>query len=212
MEQQEHLKLKPEQKIGFFLLLVFGTLSLGLGVLHIRNTMYRPFALNNSVPPLSTTITQDQSHLRFRDTDNDAVNDFDELYVYKTSPYLADTDSDGITDGQEINNNSDPLCPQGQSCSNFNANVSIAPTSSSYAISALGEPPTTTLPLDLNSALSDPQQVRQLLLSAGMDPSALSAISDVDLMASVSSIMQSNSLNSMINANNATNTHTTSTS
>ena len=40
--------------------------------------------------------------LRFRDTDRDGLRIFDELYVYGTSPYIPDSDSDGDLDGEEI--------------------------------------------------------------------------------------------------------------
>jgi len=59
---------------------------------------------------------EDVSVLKQRDTDEDGLTDFEELYIYKTSPYLADTDSDGATDIDEIKNQEDPTCPQGQNC------------------------------------------------------------------------------------------------
>ena len=43
------------------------------------------------------------------DTDDDGLNDYDEVYVYKTNPTVADTDGDGINDGDEISLGSDPL-------------------------------------------------------------------------------------------------------
>ncbi len=61
-------------------------------------------------------LEQDPEILKTKDTDGDGVNDFDELYVYDTSVYLADSDSDGIDDGVEIKNYTDPLCPEGYDC------------------------------------------------------------------------------------------------
>lgn len=43
------------------------------------------------------------------DTDNDGLNDYDEIYKYQTKPRVADTDGDGYSDGQEVKNNYDPL-------------------------------------------------------------------------------------------------------
>jgi len=54
--------------------------------------------------------------LQNQDTDLDGLTDYDELYVYKTSPYLSDSDSDGYSDAQEIKNNENPNCPVGQTC------------------------------------------------------------------------------------------------
>lgn len=45
------------------------------------------------------------------DTDNDGLSDGDEVSVYLTSPLLIDTDNDGLSDGSEIANNSNPLIP-----------------------------------------------------------------------------------------------------
>jgi len=59
---------------------------------------------------------EDPAVLKQRDTDVDGINDFEELYIYKTSPYLADTDSDGKTDIEEIKAGEDPTCPAGQNC------------------------------------------------------------------------------------------------
>ncbi|KKR07678.1 MAG: Ig domain-containing protein [Parcubacteria group bacterium GW2011_GWC2_39_14] len=59
---------------------------------------------------------EDPAVLKQRDTDVDGINDFEELYIYKTSPYLADTDSDGQTDIEEIKAGEDPTCPSGQNC------------------------------------------------------------------------------------------------
>lgn len=44
------------------------------------------------------------------DTDEDGLNDADEVNKYKTDPLKADTDGDGLNDGDEVNSyNTDPL-------------------------------------------------------------------------------------------------------
>ena len=43
------------------------------------------------------------------DTDEDGLNDYEEIYVYNTSPVSEDTDLDGMTDGTEIAAGLDPL-------------------------------------------------------------------------------------------------------
>jgi hypothetical protein len=43
------------------------------------------------------------------DSDKDEVTDFDELYIYKTNPFSADTSGKGIPDGVAILNGLDPL-------------------------------------------------------------------------------------------------------
>jgi outer membrane protein OmpA-like peptidoglycan-associated protein len=52
----------------------------------------------------------DDETLKTLDTDEDGVNDYDELNVHETNPLSADTDGDGLTDGEEINEyETDPL-------------------------------------------------------------------------------------------------------
>lgn len=43
------------------------------------------------------------------DTDSDGLSDGDEVYKYKTNPKNPDTDGDGYTDKQEIDAGFDPL-------------------------------------------------------------------------------------------------------
>src|SRR6266404_1570843 len=106
-EEQGREGLSKEQKIGVILLSVFSVFAIGLGILQIRNTMYAPFALSTKIPPLVRDDINSDQALMFRDTDHDGLNDFDELNVYHTSPYLADTDSDGIPDNVEVANGTD---------------------------------------------------------------------------------------------------------
>jgi len=44
----------------------------------------------------------------FQDSDNDGVSDYDEIQVYGTNPFVADTDGDGYIDGVEIALGYDP--------------------------------------------------------------------------------------------------------
>ena len=45
------------------------------------------------------------------DTDDDGLTDWQEIKVYHTDPHLADTDCDGVGDGDEVQNGTDPLNP-----------------------------------------------------------------------------------------------------
>jgi hypothetical protein len=44
-----------------------------------------------------------------KDTDQDGITDYDEVHLYGTDPFSADTDGDGFTDGAEILNGYDPI-------------------------------------------------------------------------------------------------------
>lgn len=65
-------------------------------------------ALNSQI-----ALTDD---LKTKDTDKDGLSDYNEFKIYKTSPYLADSDSDAISDKDEVTNGTDPLCPSGKVC------------------------------------------------------------------------------------------------
>jgi len=45
------------------------------------------------------------------DTDSDGLSDYQEVKIYKTDPLNPDTDGDGFKDGQEVVNGYDPLLP-----------------------------------------------------------------------------------------------------
>jgi hypothetical protein len=48
------------------------------------------------------------------DTDSDGISDFDEINLYATDPNIPDTDNDGFTDGIEILRGFNPLDPSSQ--------------------------------------------------------------------------------------------------
>lgn len=115
-EGQSSGRLTREQKVGFALLFVFALLTLGLGGLQLRNTIYGPFVIRLDQRDAASAVADDATRLRQADTDHDGLPDYDELNTYGTSPYLPDTDSDGVSDRQEVAAGADPNCPQGRSC------------------------------------------------------------------------------------------------
>lgn len=185
-EEQANVGLSKEQKIGVILLSIFSIFAIGLGVLQIRNTMYAPFALSNKIPPLVRDDINSNEALMYRDTDKDGLNDFDESYVYLTSRYLADTDSDGITDKAEVDKGSDPLCPEGQSCAAPDLNGEAVIPNTISVTSTLGPSPSSE---DLDKILGDPAQIRKILLDSGLDKKIIDATSDADLMKMVKEVL-----------------------
>lgn len=63
--------------------------------------------------------------MKTKDTDRDGLNDYVEQYTYGTSPYLADSDSDGIGDSVEIASGSNPNCAKNQNCSLITGSVAV---------------------------------------------------------------------------------------
>lgn len=193
--------LKKEQKIGFVLLLIFAILAIGLGFLQIRNTMYGKFALNSRVSPIIKDEINTVDVLRFRDTDRDGITDFDELYIYGSSPYLIDTDSDGLKDNEEITRGTDPNCAEGKNCA---ADITLTTASASSTSNSLlnnlsVSAPTEPAPEDLSVLLNDPAKVRELLKGAGVDEAVLKKVSDADLMKMVADIMNPTNASSTVN-------------
>lgn len=196
--------LAKEQKIGFILLLAFAIFAIGLGVLQIRNTMYGRFALNDQVPVQLKDQVNTVDALRFRDTDKDGISDFDELYVYGTSPYLADTDSDGIPDGEEVKRGLNPNCVEGKDCSLTPETAAVVVNTSSTLDPSMSAPADQPA-IDLGQAIQDPVQVRKMLIGAGVNKGVIDKFSDVQLMKMVNEIMRPSLTSTVDNIQNLNN-------
>lgn len=64
--------------------------------------------IETDVQKIEQIILERDAEGLFSDTDWDGVTDFDELYIYKTDPFSADTNRNGIPDGVAILNGLDP--------------------------------------------------------------------------------------------------------
>jgi len=188
--------LSKQQKISLISLGIFTVLIMIFGILQFRYNLYSPFDYsrqiatnqkNNSGAVSITTVD-----LTKVDSDNDGLNDYDEINVYSTSPYLEDSDSDGFGDKDEILNSTDPNCPAGSVCTQISASTdssesattiatpdSLSDTSVDSSLTAEDQ-----AALDMLSGKSDPAVLRKLLLDNGMNKVDLDKISDEDLLAS----------------------------
>lgn len=136
----------------------FDNLRIGFAIRNVNSEL-----LNTNLS-LKDSDVANALALQQQDTDLDGLSDYDELYIYKTSPYLSDSDSDGYSDFEEIKNNENPNCPAGQVCG-------IAmPTS-----------PTPSLLSGFESLTAD--QIKQLLIEeGGMTEEDIAKIDDETLM------------------------------
>lgn len=179
----------------FLALIIVGVFLLFVGLNKLKSRVYSPliFSNNKNGAILSTEESETLSTyaLQTTDIDGDGLSDYDELYIYGTSPYLSDTDSDGISDYDEINRGSDPLCAEGEDCYGINdpaftgeENKTEDATSSQLAIQETINQDELKLIEELASGQASPSVLRELLLNNGLPKEELDLISDEDLQAS----------------------------
>ena len=135
---------------------------------------------------------QQDAALKSVDSDKDGLNDYDELNTYKTSPFLEDSDSDGVLDKVEIDRGQDPNCPVGKDCSGSILTNPTGVTTSSDAVAVIGiisptstaSAPVQTITASSTASVlpSDAASLRQVLLQSGMDQTMLDQFSDQELV------------------------------
>ncbi len=62
-----------------------------------------------NVERTNTLITERTKQKASEDFDKDLISDYDEVRLYRTNPFVADSDNDGFLDGVEIQSGYDPL-------------------------------------------------------------------------------------------------------
>lgn len=205
-ERTPSSRLTREQKTGFVLLLTFGIVAVGMGALQMRNTIYGPFAFEPGTAAKTTADLLEDETVRLQsiDTDHDTINDYEELYFYQTSPYLPDTDSDGVSDKAEIDTGANPLCAEGELCEDTTLFASGDNTNTIDA-SVFGNPNEPVMPtslldtlnnanqdtiIDVEPVTTDVAQIRALLLQTGkLTQEQLDGIPDDQLLAIVNELV-----------------------
>jgi len=129
-EIDEKIGKTPLEKFFVFFLIVVTVSSLVLSYFQFKKNIEGPLyssylreergklrekysTANLNINQPSAEITKMQS----QDSDFDGLSDYSEVYLYKTNPYLEDSDGDGYWDKQEIITGNDPNCAAGQDCS-----------------------------------------------------------------------------------------------
>lgn len=178
---------KPQRTAFLFL----SALSLGVIVLWVwqfHSRLTSPFSIPGSNNTENSLNTDDfMLALSNMDSDGDGLTDNEETNLYGTSPFLEDSDSDGISDRAEIENGTNPNCAPGQQCNVQDIPVLTTTASNTATIS------TTTVTVTADSSNSDSlqammsgqanaAQLRALLLDSGADAGMLQQLSDEDLI------------------------------
>lgn len=189
-------KLSREQKAGFFFVIVCGLSALILGGQYLWTHLASPFVVSYTGPRFVTGSEAEQAQIAAQkklDTDTDGINDYDELYVYKSSPYLNDSDSDGVLDGAEITSGQDPNCAVGAECASANLE-DVALDQNLQELDAQAEA-LAKEQAALQQALNDlydmpPSDIRELLIQSGADSAKVQALSDDEVIQMYTSILQ----------------------
>lgn len=199
--KQKGKVLTKEQKAAFVLLVFLGLGGIVLGFLSFGATIRRPFEMQlakiaDSEPYLSLEEREakEKEDQKLRDSDSDELTDYDELYVFKTSPYVSDTDSDGYSDKEEVYSGNNPNCPEGKTCATILATDDSAGKSTAavdLVQSISGTPFVGDLTKFNNLQTQEDvdafvksitlDEIRKALLKAGVPEETINEISDEDL-------------------------------
>lgn len=159
--------LNSHQKLSLGVFIVIGLSTIVLGFFRINKAIELPFRRTGTFTfKTSEQLEKERMQkLRELDTDTDGLHDYDELYVFRTSPFLEDSDSDGLNDGAEVAAESDPNCPKGKICRQVRI---TSPSTTGDTTSSGGTggttTPTPTAPTD-TTATTDPNSAEAKVMA-----------------------------------------------
>lgn len=117
--------LTHKQRVGIYILIFLIIIILGAWYWQVRR--YVVLGMYGSFDPVALKqeainaqkLQDNQARLDATyntDTDVDGLPDWEEMNIYNSSPFLTDTDGDGFDDKQEVDNKTNPNCPEGKEC------------------------------------------------------------------------------------------------
>lgn len=177
-----------DQKVGFGFVIGVGVLAFVMGVFYLGAHLTDAFDIDYDGPPVLTGQQKQQQallELQQSDTDGDTISDYEELYLLRTSPYLADTDGDGLNDALEVTQGSDPNCAPGGACEEVesdafgSSNPVIVPDFTDSGTESVNEAidAFTQLTEGVNST-----NVREVLIQQGVAEADLAQYTDEELL------------------------------
>ncbi|MEI7741808.1 MAG: hypothetical protein WCJ29_04870 [bacterium] len=178
----EQSALREKEKHRMLLIRVFAVCSIVAVSLLGVQIYFNVFKLPELQLAKATPDDDPNAILKAKDTDFDGISDYDEINFYSTSPYLADSDSDGIDDKTELVRGTDPNCPQGKQCSMVTELRAELKPSDLFV--KVPEPVAPVASLDALASLKNmsPTEIRALMKKNGMTDDVLSKLSDEDLV------------------------------
>lgn len=186
---QPNTSWPEEHRPVLFVVLAITIIMFVLGGAQVLHSIRAPFA-----PRVRTYSSAEEAQekevaaQKARDTDNDALSDYDELHIYITSPYISDTDSDGVLDGAEVQAGEDPNCPAGKNCGPAETLVGPGTQPTDFALNpgsgaVVDSQQSTFIGLTPDTIQNmTPTQVRELLRGSGVSEDVLAQFSDEALM------------------------------
>lgn len=180
--------LTAEERAGQWFVIVVAIMALIGGSFYMWRNIAKPFQVVYSGPRFlvgDERQAAERARAQQADTDSDGLSDFDETEIFFTSPYLADSDSDGQTDAAEVKAGSDPNCIPGQQCAVMNEDVGFAPTPGFAAQEgAIAAQELERLQLLLSEyADATPEEVRAMLVDSGVSQTEVDELNDDEVMA-----------------------------
>lgn len=180
-EHTDAFKSERHRNFSLIFVIIIGLAVIVLSVWQFRNIIIldKPYKGDSEAQKTvqgfieESAFDLDKEQLKLQDTDADGLNDYEELYLYQTSPYLADSDSDGYDDPSELKSGNDPNCPKGENCFSLKEPI--------FDDFDLGVGSTSTeLP---ETAQVSAEQIRQILVQEGhFTAQELANIDDATLM------------------------------
>jgi len=180
---------------------MIGLTTLVFGLFQLNRMIIEPMAIENEVHFKTADEVEEEriAALKKADTDGDTLNDYDELYIFRTSPFLPDSDSDGLDDGIEVAQSSDPNCPKGSTCRIASTNTggegsgtvdpssppNLSPDEETLlaAMDRVFGDMTDLTPEAMNQRLQEltPEELRQFMADIGVPPEMLNKTDDATM-------------------------------
>ncbi len=178
-------RLDHGQQISLSILAPCAALTIILMVVSFRASVVMPFRAPKALLKQSERLLAEQRALAEqaqrqaanKDTDGDGLTDDDEARTFRTSPYLADSDSDTIPDGEEVRRGTDPNCPPERDCYGY---TGTNPDGIPQTVAT--QPPTSTVNLGALEVPKPPNEITPPEIRAYLIRNRLAVPAQVDAL------------------------------